>query len=196
MIERLHERLGEAGATHASWRELAAAAGVGLSTLTHYFGKREDVVRAVMTADLEQGREPLAILATPSGEFAQSIRDAVRHLQTGFSYGLSRTVATDLVQCLRHPTLGPAFLELSLEPTIMALEQRLQVHIQQNEMTGDARTGALLLISPILTAFLHQSELGGHETKPLDLDEFCGRVADAFIRAHRADAGSLALADR
>lgn len=186
MIAKLQERLGQAGATHASWRELAAAAGVGLSTLTHYFGRREDVVRAVMAEELERGAEPLAVMATASGDFSSSIKDAVRHLAAGLSYGgLSRSYATGLVQCLRHPTLGPAFLESALEPTIRAVEARLQTHIERGEMTGDARAGALMLISPLLVAYLHQNELGGCATRPLELNDFADAHADAFIRAHK-----------
>lgn len=167
------------------WRELAAASEVGLSTLTHYFGRRDDVVRAVMAEELERGAEPLAIMATASGAFATSIRDAVRHLAAGLSHGgLSRSYATGLVQCLRHPTLGPAFLESALEPTIRAVEARLQTHIDRGEMIGNARAGALTLISPLLMAHLHQSELGGNQTRLLDLDAFAGMHADAFIRGH------------
>lgn len=171
---------------HASWRELAAAAGVGLSTLTHYFGRREDVVRAVIEAELARGAEPLAVMAKPTGPFPQSIQDAVQHLAAGLSYGgLSRSYAMGLVQCLRHPTLGPVFLEFSLEPTIKAVEARLQVHVDRGEMTGDPRASALMLISPLLVAYLHQSELGGREIRPLDLSKFCKMHAAAFIRAHR-----------
>lgn len=186
MIEKLQSRLGEAGATHASWRELAAAAGVSLSTLSHYFGKRDDVVRAVMEAELVKGAEPLTIMATPSGPFAMSIRDAVLHLVAGLSWGgLSRSYATGLVQSLRHPTLGPAFLGLSLEPTLQAVETRLQAHIDRGEMHGNARTGAIMLISPLLVAFLHQNELGGQTTRPLDLDSFAEALSVAFVRAHK-----------
>lgn len=186
MIDRLRTRLGEAGATHASWRELAATAGVGLSTMTHYFGRRDDVVKAVLEQDLKDGEEPLAVMALPSGPFDQSIHDAVRHLASGLSHGgLSRTYATGLVQCLRHPTLGPAFLDTALEPTIRAVEARLMVHVERGEMVGDPRAAALMLISPLLLAHLHQSELGGTNTRPLDLETFSNEVAERFIRAYR-----------
>lgn len=185
MIHKMRTRLGEAGATHASWRELAAAAGVGLSTLSHYFGRRDDVVKAVLEQDLEDGQEPLAVMATPSGPFEKSIHDAVGHLAAGLSHGgLSRTYATGLVQCLRHPSLGPVFLENALEPTIRAVEARLQAHVSLGEMVGDPRQGALMLISPLLIAYLHQAELGGAETRHLDLDRFSAAVAASFVRAH------------
>jgi AcrR family transcriptional regulator len=190
MIDRMRARLGEAGATHASWRELAAAAGVGLSTLTHYFGRRDDVVRAVMEQDLEDGAEPLAVMALPTGPFERSIRDAVSHLAAGLSFGgLSRTFATGLVQCLRHPSLGPAFLDMALEPTIRTVEARLQAHIDRGEMQGDPRAAALMLISPLLVAHLHQHELGGTRTRPLDLESFGRDVADRFIRAYGSSDG-------
>jgi AcrR family transcriptional regulator len=187
MIRRLRERLGEAGATHASWRELAAAAGVGLSTLTHYFGRRDDVVRAVMEQDLEDGREPLRVMATPTGSFEVSIQDAARHLAAGLSHGgLSRTYATGLIQCLRHPILGPAFLDSALEPTIQAVQARLQAHIDRGDMTGDARAAALMLLSPLLVAHLHQSELGGAHTRPLALEVLTDEVARRFVRAYKS----------
>lgn len=185
MIRKMRTRLGEAGATHASWRELAAAAGVGLSTLSHYFGRRDDVVRAVLEQDLSEGAEPLAVMATPSGPFEKSIRDAVDHLAAGLSYGgLSRTYATGLVQCLRHPSLGPAFLDNALEPTIRAVEARLEAHVNRGEMVGDPRQAALMLISPLLVAHLHQSELGGAQNRPLDLDAFSAALAATFVRAY------------
>ena len=185
LIERLRERLGREGATHASWRELAAAAGVGLSTLAHYFGRRDDVVRAVMEDDLAQGLEPLGVMATPSGDFAPSVRDAVGHLAAGLSHGdLSRTYATGLVQCLRHPTLGPAFLDTALEPTLQAVEARLQAHADAGQLSGDPRAAALALVAPLLLAYLHQRELGGRKLRPLDLDAFATQHAEAFIRAY------------
>ena len=186
LLARLRGRLGQQGAMHASWRELAAAAGVSLSTLTHYFGRRDAIVRAIMEDDLRMAAGELAMMAVPGGSFEQSIRDAVDHLADGLAYGgLSQTFATGLVECLRHPTLGPSFIESALEPTIRAVEARLQAHLDRGEMQGEARAGALMLISPLLLAVLHQRELGGHATRPLDLQAFKRAHADAFIRAYR-----------
>jgi len=193
LLARLRERLGRRGATQASWRELAAAAGVSLSTMSHYFGRREDVVRAVMEDDLARGAEPLASMAQPSGPFAASILGAVRHMADGFRYGgLGTMFATGLIEGLRHPALGPAFLDNSAEPTMQALEKRLQTHIAAGEMRQcDPRGPALALLAPIIFAFLHQQELGGEERRHLDLDAFLAEHADAFVRAWgRQDPGS------
>lgn len=182
---RLRERLSQRGAALASWRELAMAAGVSLSTMSHYFGRRDDVVRAVMEDDLRQGAEPLATMARPSGPFAVSIADAVEHLAAGFQYGgLGTMFAIGLTESLRHTELGPVFLTNSLEPTLSAVEQRLRHHINAGEMRDvDPRDAAIALVSPILLAFLHQQELGGLEVRPLSLPEFLNEHANAFVRA-------------
>ncbi|MEM8648747.1 MAG: hypothetical protein AAGF86_20725, partial [Pseudomonadota bacterium] len=49
-----------------SWREMATAGGVGPATLAHHFGKRDDVVAAVLGEKRDQGAEPLEVLAEPT----------------------------------------------------------------------------------------------------------------------------------
>lgn len=184
LLARLRERLSEPGAMHASWRQLAAAAGVSLSTMTLYFGDRAAVVRAMLEDQLEHGGAHLAAMARPEANLAASVRGALHHLTDGLSHGgLSRSWAMSLAQCLRHPALGPAFLDNALEPTLRAVEQRLQAHIDRGEMRGGARPAALMLVAPLLLAHLHQSELGGSDTRPLDLDGLIEDQATAFLRA-------------
>lgn len=185
LIDRLRVRLGDRDAGLASWRELATAAEVSLSTLTHYFGRRDDVVRAVMEDDFRRGAAPLATMAQPVGPFAQSIAEALRHLAEGFRYGgLGAMFATGLIEGLRHPSLGPAFLDHALEPTILAAEARLAAHMAAGEMRKvDPRGPAIALIAPVLLAFLHQGELGGAECRPMDMDAFLMAHGDAFVRA-------------
>ncbi|SEM21475.1 hypothetical protein SAMN04515666_108197 [Bosea lupini] len=191
LIERLRARLGNREVGLASWRELAAAAEVSLSTLTHYFGRREDVVRAVMEDDFRRGAEPLAIMAQPTGPFAQSIADALRHMADGFRHGgLGAMFATGLIEGLRHPGLGPAFLDYALEPTIVAVEARLGAHMAAGEMRAvDPRGPAIALVAPVLLGFLHQGELGGAERRPMDMETFLRDHGDAFARAWSAPPG-------
>jgi AcrR family transcriptional regulator len=188
LVERLRERLDQKEGPPPSWRELAGAAGVSLSTLSHYFGRREDVLRAVMEHDRTSGAEPLAVMAEPSGPFAESIADALRHIADGFRFGgLGALFARGLVEGLRHDTVGPAFLQSALEPTLAAVESRLRVHMERGEMRdGDPRGPALALTSPVLLAFLHQEALGGTGVRPLDIDLFLLEHAAAFVRAWAA----------
>ena len=89
-----------------------------------------------------------------------------------------------LTESLRHAELGPAFLASALEPTLAAVETRLQVHIDAGEMRAVGSRGpAIALASPVLILFLHQHELGGNVMRPLDLDAFCHEYAASFVRA-------------
>lgn len=188
IIARIRERLKQPDATRASWRELAAAAGVSLSTLSHYFGRRDDVVRAVMENDLAGAVEPLATMARPTGRFEQSVADAVEHLADGFRHGgLGQTFATGLIEGLLHSTLGPVFLATALEPSLRAAEARLQHHIDAGEMRGgDPRGAAIMLIAPVVVSFLHQQQLGGEKVRALEIDRFLESHAEAFVRAWRS----------
>ena len=189
LIARIRDRLGRVGTSRASWRELAAAAGVGLATLNHYFGKRDDVIRAVMEDDLQQGREPLAVLATPTGPFAMSIADALAHVRMGLSVGVVDMLAIGLREGLGHPHLGPVFLSTALEPIIEAAARRLSAHQEMGDMIPtDPRAAAIELIAPLVLAVLHQDQLGGSTYHPMDLGVFiAGRVASftrSYARAH------------
>lgn len=188
LLNRMRARLSEVGASRASWRELAAAAGVGLSTLAHHFGKREDVVRAILLANGEEGRAPLAVLAEPSGPFAPSVRDALDHLALGLRFGVGEMLALGLIEGLRQPGLGPAFVDASLEPVIHAAAARLRAHQERGEMrAADPRVAALALVSPVILADLHQVQLGGAMGHPLAMADLLDQHAGAFVRAYRAD---------
>ncbi len=185
MIDRMRERLGQRGAVRASWRELAAAADVSLATLNHHFGKRDDVIRAILHANGAAGAGPLAVLATPGEDFAASINAAVAHLAMGFQVGVGDMVAIGLIEGLRQPTLGEVFVEESLEPIIAAMAQRLAKHQAMGQMVvTDTRIAALQLVAPILLADLHQQQLGGEAAHPLDMAEVSASVAGAFVRAY------------
>lgn len=185
LLDRIRARLQDRGAGPASWRDMAAAAGVSLSSLTHHFGRRDDVIRALMEDEKSQGAEPLAVMARPTGDFATSMRDAVGHLAGGLIHaGLDRMIASGLAEGLGHPTVGPAFVTNLLEPMIEAAEARLDAHVARGEMRGgDTRLAAIQLIAPVLIAVLHQRPLGGAAVRPLDLDAFASDHVDSFVRS-------------
>lgn len=187
MLDRIRARLGSGG-TQASWRDMAAAAGVSLSSLTHHFGKRDDVILALLEDDAEQGVEPLSVMARPGETFRASVEEAVAHLMTGLDYGVGQMLAMGLDEGLGHAVLGPAFLDRSLEPSIRAIEARLQAHIDRGQMRGDARQAALILVSPLILAHLHQRALGGCDYRALDMPAFAKAHAEAFVRGHAVEA--------
>ncbi len=192
LLGRLRDRLDERAAGHASLRDLASAAGVSISTLGHYFGRRDDIVRAVLEDDHRSGQRYLGWMARTDEPFAASVRSAVGALVLGLERGeLSRRFATGLTESLLHPDLGPQFLDRWLEPMLVAVETRLAAHVARGEMRADGpdeiRVAALALISPLLLAAMHQRALGGDGTRPLDLGTFGMTHAAAFIRAWSAE---------
>lgn len=189
MLGRLMARLSAADAMHASYRELAAAAGASMSTMQHYFGKRTDIVEAVL-AEARAGAAPfLATLRVPEEDFAESIRAAVGFVRLGFEqFGLSALFAMGLAEGLRHSVLGPRFVADVLEVSIEALTARLEAHQARGQMRRDvaARDAAIRLLSPLIFMYLHQKELAGEAGWPADMDRFAAEHVGMFVLAHRA----------
>ena len=186
MLERIGARLANSGGKAVSWREMAEAAGVGLATLTHYFGKREDVIRALMTYWGELGRDPLNTLSRATGPFEQSVNDAIHHLALGFQHGVGDILGIGLAESITNTKFGPLFIKTNLEPLIAAAAERLREHQSRGEMQTDvdARSAALTLVSPVVLAYLHQHHLGGRDCYPLDLEAFQQQHAAFFISAY------------
>jgi hypothetical protein len=86
---------------------------------------------------------------------------------------------------LKDEKVGPSYLNEILEPTFACVEARLRHHIERGELLPcDVRVAALILLSPLLLGALHQGELGGHQVRPLSLDQLCLDVVDRFLLAY------------
>ena len=189
LAERLRARLADGAQPIPSFRDLAGSAGVGVSTLRHYFGSRADLVRLVMVLHAPAAARHLAFIRTAGETFEESVRAAAGYVALGLK---QPTVAelhrTGLAEGLGRPEIGGAYLTEILEPMIEALEARLAAHRDAGAMRScDTRTAALALISPLVLAELHQGALGGDQTRPLDLDQFREALCAGFVRAYRND---------
>ena len=185
LLERLRERLIARDAPLPTLRALAAAAGCGISTLTHYFGRREDIVRAVFDDIATSASDDRHAARTAMDGFSTSI-----HAETRRAVGalgephIADSIAMGLTEGMGHAVLGPAFLDTILEPFIVAIADKCRDHIDRGEMEPvDPRFAAISLLSPLLIAALHQRGLGGAECLPLDMDALGQHVAEGFIRA-------------
>ena len=191
LLAALRERLRAPGPA-PSLRELARAADVTVPTLRHYFADRDGVVLAVMAEELAGGSGPggpLEIAATPSGPFAESVRDLLAHADAGFVHGgLTDAHAVGLVEGLRSDAIGPNYLALALDPTVDAFAERLRAHQARGEMRADAdpKAAALQLLSPLVVARLHQDRLAGAAGNPLDVSAMLDQQAEAFVRGYAA----------
>jgi AcrR family transcriptional regulator len=187
LISKAKVRLSLRGAGEPSFRELAAAAGVSVATMRHYFRSREEIVTAVFDAaqgaaapHLERGR-------MPSGpDLAGSLRTFLMGVVRGWVDGnVGALHRIGLAEGLRNGESGIQYLNQVLEPTLQALEQRLAKHIARGDMIeADTRHAALLLLSPVVLGLLHQHDLGGTRCRPLDLTTVIEAQVDVFVRAY------------
>jgi len=170
-------------------RELAAAAGCSVSTLNHYFGKRNDIILAVFAQSGERGRDQFQATRIPGQDYETSVREAASLSWMVLTrHGVAGVLAMGMVEGIRNDLLGPAFIQTMFEPFIIALTERFDAHVARGEMRSvDTRMAALALASPLLLGALHQGELGGASLYPLDGDAFLEHVVQGFVRAYRSD---------
>ncbi len=96
--------------------------------------------------------------------------------------------AVSLAEGLLAPDISLFTLQHVIDPAVDGLEARLRRHQARGEMrSADPRAAALMLISPMLLAVLHQDQMGGAASYPLDLDSFAEQTAAAFVRAFSPD---------
>jgi AcrR family transcriptional regulator len=187
ILQKLGQRLVARDAMHASYRELSVAAGVSISTLQHYFGRRADIVAAVLEHAEKSAASHLAHMRAPTGRFRKSIEAALNYMRLGFErFGLGETHALGFVEGMRDTAVGPLVVDCILEPSIDAIAARLAAHQARGEMRSDveARHAAVMLLAPVVLIMLHQHELGGAAQHPADMDRFFSEHLQAFVRAH------------
>ncbi len=187
ILQRIWSHLRQRQGKAVSLREMATAGEVGLATLSHHFGKRDDVIAAILEVKHLEGEEALKILAQPQADFSQSIASALAHLSTGLEdYDVGDLIGVGLAEGIEHEKLGPVFVQEGLEPIIQAAMARLTAHQLRGEMRADsdARVAAISLISPLLIGYLHQTSLGGKSCYPLNMEQLKQQICEAFVRSY------------
>lgn len=189
LMEKVRSRLAQQSGAAPSFRELALAAGVSVATLRHYFGSRDALVKAVFTTSREDGERHLVRARAPEvADLRLSMQQFLARLMNGWERGrVGELHRIGLAEGLRHPGTGLDYLTDILEPSLQALEQRLATHVERGEMRpADLRHAALMLLSPILFALLHQRDLGGTRCRPLHLPSLVEAHVEVFVRAYEA----------
>jgi AcrR family transcriptional regulator len=170
-----------------SLREMSKAAGVSVNNLRHYFGTRESLLEAVFQAMRVRG-EPYMRRALELGELpvAVGLRELVGQIVQGWTpQGLGGLHRSGISEGLGSESLGPAYIDNVLEPTLDVAEQLLAIWRARGEVeVEDLRTAALGLVAPVVLALLHQRGLGGHRCRPLDFDVFLDLHVAGFLRGY------------
>lgn len=186
ILDSLQKRLLSEDAPRITMNEMAIAAGISLSSLRHHFGSRSEVIAALLGRYGLIGKQyHKQIMVPPSQPLRESLPLLLKMILMGLRHGVLDIHAVGLAVGMRDAIVGPAYLQQILEPTLRAVETRLEHHVQSGELQPcDLRIAALSLISPLLLAAIHQNGLGGHAVRALSLDQLCDELASRFIRAY------------
>lgn len=179
----------------ASLHELAREADVSIPTLKHYFGDRSGAVAEALRSAREQGEPYLATIANPGPlDLESSLMNVGAALAWSWvPAGVGRMFTSGMSAAMFDDTAGPGYLDGILEPTILAMEERLRVHARRGEIALEpddelaVRTASLTFLSPIILALIHQHGLSGTRCRPLPIEKFLELHVKAFVRAHRPE---------
>jgi AcrR family transcriptional regulator len=174
-------------------RQLAIAAGVTVPTLRHYFGDREDLVEAVLEEIFVHGERYLERGAEPYGDLDQSVRAFLATFAEVLIDGprLGDKIAIAFLEGFYSKRLGPLALNYVIEPPLQAMERRLAAHQARGELGEvDLRCAALMLISPLVVACMHQQQMFGDDVRPLDFAPLIDAAASSFMKAYGCSAAS------
>jgi AcrR family transcriptional regulator len=170
-----------------SLREMSKAAGVSVNNLRHYFGTRESLLEAVFQAMRLRG-EPYLQRALSFTELpvAAGLRTLVGQIVEGWTpQGLGGLHRSGISEGLGSESLGPAYIDNVLEPTVDVVERMLEIWRARGEVeVEDLRTAALALLAPVVLALLHQRGLGGQRCRPLDFEAFLDHHIAGFLRGY------------
>jgi hypothetical protein len=144
----------------------------------------------VFAQALETGQRHLDRARTPETvqiNLEDSLRAFLSRVVVGWTQGfVSDLHRIGLAEGLRNARTALDYLNDVLEPTLQALEARLEGHAARGEIVGcQPRHAALMLLSPLLLALLHQHDLGGTRCRPLSIDALIDEHVKVFVRAYR-----------
>ncbi len=189
LIIKARERLELQSGSPPSFRELALSAGVSVATLRHYFGNREELIRAVFAYYLIGAERHLARASqTESGELSIELCGVLNRIAMGWTQGnVGALHRIGLSEGLRNPVTALHYLMDVLEPTLQALERRLETYRDQGVIREDTlpRHASLALLSPLVLALLHQVDLGGTRCRPLAIPDLIQQHVAMFVRAYQ-----------
>jgi len=191
LLARMLPRFARLDLERPSLRQLAAAADVTAPTLQHYFGDRTGVVAALLEEYRRRGESRLGLVAQANGAFADSVREFalsfVFGMQAGAAARLGDVMAASLCEGLADPQISPLALAYIIDPAVDALAVRLEAHAARGEMIqADVRAAALILLSPLMVAVLHQDQMNGRTERHIELTDLAETVSAAFVRAYAA----------
>jgi AcrR family transcriptional regulator len=186
LVAKISARLMASDGPSVSLRELSAAAGVSLATIRHYVGDRSGAIRAVLEHHHALGTPYLQkVAAEPLADLRTSVLGFLEFLTEGLRAGVSALLQVGIANGRTDSAVARACLTELLEPTLQALEIRLQRHVEAGHLRPlDVRLAALTLVSPVVLAVIHQEDLDGATYRALRIPDLLAFQAESFVRSH------------
>ena len=165
-----------------SLRQFAIKAGVSEPTLRHYFNDRQGVVIAIIGFFADGARDWLERSAQPAPTVAEAVSGYAELAMEGADTDIfAQAHAFALVESIHDPVVARAYLDLVIEPSLQAIEDRMRPSVDPEGHDPErVRHAALALYGTVLIAVLHQRLLRGAEARPLDMPGFFGDLAALF----------------
>jgi AcrR family transcriptional regulator len=170
-----------------NFQELAKTAGVSTTTLRHYFGSRQGLIRAVLEQDFQDISASLLATATQGPlTLRDSLEEFSRVMRDELLRGGLRSHEIGLGDGLCDKEVGPAYIHNVFEPLVRAMEARFSRLITAKAMGEcNTRNAALIFLTPLLLGLLHQHSLGGDTVRPLEFEPFLKEHLDRFIKSYQ-----------
>lgn len=171
----------------ASFRELAAAMGVSVTNLKHYFHDRDGLLDAISDQLSRDGERPLrAAMELQDLPVAEALERYLGRLILAWRrFGVGRIFAVSIAEGLASERRGRATVNNVLEPSLQSAERLLAALVARGELPEqDLRAAALSLVAPVLVALLHQDGLGGVACRPLDVESFSREHVRTWLEGH------------
>ena len=180
----------------ASLHDLAREAEVSIPTVKHYFKDRSGAVAEALRSVKEDAGQYVDTLKDPGelGLFLSLRKVATDLAMVWVPMGVGQVFTAGLAAGVFDEEIGPGYIDGVLEPTVIAVEERLRVHARRGELRLSAddelgiRTASLGFVSPLLVALIHQHGLHGTKCRPLDVARFIERHVEGFVSGYGLEA--------
>ncbi len=168
----------------ASFRGLAAAAGVTRPTLTHYFGDHHGCLDAALRLAAERGRRWAGMVADGfPGSPDVAVSQMLKLFARGWPMGLGSLHRLGLIWGMGDAELGQTYVREILLVSLGSFEGRITRWAEEGEIeVDDPRAATLSLVTPVVFVLLMQHQLGGQQARPLDTEAFIQNHVDLWLR--------------